>query len=975
MALLASVGMIQAQTLLLDEKFDYDVSSSTALNGKGAWTPWGSHSAAPIQISATRLTDKYDGQAEGLAAVELTNTVSGEDLYYTYVTENFTEGSVYYAAVLRVTAAPEASETYFLCMPYVASSLSKPEVARLFAKQSSDGKYRLGISRQGEGDGKVAYTTQEFAYGDDVLAVVRYTIVEGTTNDEVALYVNPAPAAQQPEQADAVNIDTGSDANLAKGALTAIELRQGRTLAPKNAADVLVAGLRVATSYGALFGIDGPVVPDTPKPAISATPSSLLFGNYGYVYPDETYTQDVVVKAENLTGDITVGGMTTGLLTASATTIDKDAAMSDAGYTLTVTLRPTAASVETYQDVLTLSAEGMDEPVSLQAKWGTIVPDDKADLTALLASMDEGYTYRVTGELTVTHVQPMTGKTQYFLQDDARGVMVEDAEGVWAKAGLQTGMKVKNLLGEGVVSFGSKYLRPVLCQKPFEVVSEGNAVQPVTVTIADLLAAPQTYQNRLVRLEGVELGRKGTEGFEPAQDGDTFTTDIGNRTQVRDAAGNQVEIRVFDASMDFVGQPVPAKANLTGLSTTSTGKLIAPRSMADIAAVVEQPELKVNPLTILFNETGTVFTNQEYTFTLTLSGKNLQGEVKVSSNSPYIMASPSTLTKEQVEAEGGAQVTLTLDAGPVPQPDMMIAQISIRTQGLDDITLSTFWQVLAGMTEINTLAELSTLDYTNREKCIYRGEAIVTHVQPAYPAAWVYLQDATQGICFSNYDYTTIKAGDKLTDLVLEGQIDRSLFSVLGNDPTVLAAGQTVTPEEVTIEELDAEPARYENRVVCLKNVELGWMNDEVFAPVELGETFAADGPQLWLRNQTGAMVEVKYFAGADYLGRKLPATANVTGLAVSKEGKQIAPRTTDDIESLSEPIAIQSQQAGMSLTAGQGAIVLSGIADCRLTVYDVAGNQVADVFGCEVKGLAPALYLVRIDTAEGSVVKKVMVK
>lgn len=972
-ALLASVGMIQAQTLLLDEKFEYDVTSSAALNGKGAWTLWGTDSEDPIQISATRLTDKYGGQTEGLAAVELTNTASGEDLYYTYATENFTEGSVYYAAVLRVTAAPEASETYFLCMPYVASKFSKPEVARLFAKQSSDGKYKLGVSRSGEGNGKVAYTTQELAYGEDVLVVVRYTIVEGTTNDEVALYVNPAPAAQQPAQADAVNINIGSDANLAKGALKAIELRQGQTKS-KNAPSVLVAGLRVATSYGALFGIDGPVVPDTPKPIVSTTPSSLVFGNYGYVYPGEVYTQDVVVKAENLTGDITVGGMTTGLLTASATTIDKDAAMSDAGYTLTVTLRPTAASVETRQDVLTLSTEGLETPLSLTAMWTTIVPDDKADLTALLTSLEEGLTYRVTGDLTVTHVQPLSGKTQYFLQDDARGLLVEDTEGLWAEAGLKAGMKVKNLLGKGVLSFGTKYLRPVLCQKPFEAVSEGNAVQPVKVGIADLLANPAIYQNRLVCLEGVELGWKGTEGFAPVQSGDTFTADAGNRTQVRDAAGKQVEIRVFDASMDFVGQPIPAKANLTGLSTASTGKLIAPRSMADIAAIVAKPELQVTPLTILFNETGTVFTNQEYTLTLTLTGKNLQGEVKVSTNSPYIMATPATLTKEQVEAEGGAKVTLLLDAGPVPQPDMMTAQISIRTQGLDDITLSTFWQVLAGMTEINTLAELATLDYTNREKCIYRGEAVVTHVQPAYPAAWVYLQDATCGICFSNYDYT-IRAGEKLTDLVLEGQIDRSLFSVWGNAPTVVATGQTVVPDEVTIEELAAEPARYENRVICLKNVELGWMNNEVFAPVELGETFAADGPQLWLRNQTGAMVEVKYFAGADYLGRKLPATANVTGLAVSKEGTQIAPRTTDDIESLSEPIAIQSLQAGMSLTAGQGTIVLSGAADCRLTVYDVAGNQVADVDGCEVKGLAPALYLVRIDTADGRVVKKVMVK
>ena len=147
------------------------------------------------------------------------------------------------------------------------------------------------------------------------------------------------------------------------------------TVAGSKVTPTLVEGTKdvyaIASSAGQEVKIDfvndGPAV--TPDPSFNLTADETVTA-FGEVTTGETYTRTVKVKGENLQGNITVASSADAVLVPAATTIAK--AQAEAGYDLTVSLKPTAVA-ENATATLTFNTEGA-EAQTLTFSWTAKAP-------------------------------------------------------------------------------------------------------------------------------------------------------------------------------------------------------------------------------------------------------------------------------------------------------------------------------------------------------------------------------------------------------------------------------------------------------------------------------------------------------------------------------------------------------------------------------------------------------------------------
>ena len=543
-------------TVLLNENFDY---SATELYGQGSWWKYGSNPEAPISLVTPALTYAgYQDEAVG-KSVKLGNTASGQDVY-TMFDKGATvgEGSIYVAMLINLTDATDITSSnaaYILgLISQTKSGLkdggSGTEYGRLFAYAASEGKYKLAISRANT---TLESTTAEYEYGKTYLVVIKYTIVEGDTNDEVRLFVNPATGAE-PATADALyNGTSGSDALLTAGGLAALELRQGAT-STKKAPILTLDAIRVATTWAELFNqTAGGEDPDPdPTPAITVDASSIEFEETFFV-GGPAATKTVNVKATDLTADITIT-TTSENITVEPATITKEAAMSEAGADVVVTFTPN--SIETGFPNVIFASEGAKEvkvPVSAS------VVEAVANLGAMVEKAnDAGYYYgAISGEIAVTQAFQQSGQQCLYIQDATAAFLVYDSYEILGdlKAGDRfTGASV--YYAEGDLYFetiGTK--------------GENAPVEPEIVSLAELTSNAARYAFRLVRINDITFSQTGDFAF---------------GTQYDIAQGEAVAKLSLFAESDIIGTQLPSKADVIGIVRNATGKLISPRTTEDI---------------------------------------------------------------------------------------------------------------------------------------------------------------------------------------------------------------------------------------------------------------------------------------------------------------------------------------------------------------------------------------------------------
>lgn len=332
-AMATLIGTTANAERLLTENFEYNLGN---LYSQGGWLKYGTQAAGPVQVIDNALTyPGYQDKAVG-KAVHLTQVASGEDLMRAVSETAISSGKVYLSALVKVNAV--ADNQYFLAFiqPTSAGIVDKktpPENTRLIAsKGSADGKFVFKISRN---SATLFESTEEFELGKTYLVVMSYEFKEGTKNDVVQLWVNPAVASTEPQPNAAINSATHTGADMKS--FQAIELRQGSS-ATKVGPEVIVDAIRVGTAWTDLFDVA------STEPTMTVTPTVVYDGSAVAIGSSTTFATYAVEYA-NLENpiDVYLTGANRNQFEVSAETIPAGSGKA----TITLTYKPQAIGKHT----------------------------------------------------------------------------------------------------------------------------------------------------------------------------------------------------------------------------------------------------------------------------------------------------------------------------------------------------------------------------------------------------------------------------------------------------------------------------------------------------------------------------------------------------------------------------------------------------------------------------------------------------
>ena len=332
-AMATLIGTTANAERLLTENFEYELGN---LYSQGGWLKYGTQAAGPVQVTNNALTyPDYQDKAVG-KAVHLTQVASGEDLMRAVSETAISSGKVYLSALVKVNAV--ADDQYFLAFiqPTSAGIVDKktpPENTRLIASKGSvDGKFVFKISRN---SATLFESTEEFELGKTYLVVMSYEFKEGTKNDVVQLWVNPAVASTEPKPNAAINSATHTGADMKS--FQAIELRQGSS-ATKVGPEVIVDAIRVGTAWTDLFDVA------STEPTMTVTPTVVYDGSAVAIGSSTTFATYAVEYA-NLENpiDVYLTGANRNQFEVSAETIPAGSGKA----TITLTYKPQAIGKHT----------------------------------------------------------------------------------------------------------------------------------------------------------------------------------------------------------------------------------------------------------------------------------------------------------------------------------------------------------------------------------------------------------------------------------------------------------------------------------------------------------------------------------------------------------------------------------------------------------------------------------------------------
>ncbi len=574
---LLSLAAIFAPTasgeVLLSEDFNYPTGN---LYGQGGWLQ-SNNKENPIQVTGTKLS--LAGFASG-KSVKLTPSDSkDQDCVHALVDRasdgtvtGITTGSVYVATLINVQNVTD--QIYFMSFGSSNSSNLLKDGASAIGNNGcsylipgDEGKYKIGIGKTSSKP--TANTTTEFDYNTTHLLVVKYTLVEGTTNDTFEAWIDPAVGDAEPSAE--LSATVAGQADIISRGIVGLFLNQA-TGSVKKSPEMLVGPVRVATSWAELWSEGGETPDPSDKGEISVGKVNLPEALYQY----QKYPVTVNVKASNLSENITVGGLNSAVK-SDVTVIPAAEACSAAGYNLQLTLDASAGTE--ISTTLALTSGEANANVGVKV---AVQPTETFATFRVVPNLNVGSIYYFSGTATVTYVDAST--STIYMQDVAGGMALKYEYSGYEQSPLAVGDKVKNfylMTGEPEVTGGvnSCYLMayPAPEGMGFGTVTEtGVEKQPIELALADLAENAETYLNRLVKVTDVTFaaaGQKfGTAGTEISSNG---------------ASG---KVRSF-AGTNLVGTEIPATAqSVTGISTSLSSVMISMRSATDLVASAADAE-------------------------------------------------------------------------------------------------------------------------------------------------------------------------------------------------------------------------------------------------------------------------------------------------------------------------------------------------------------------------------------------------
>ena len=372
------------------------------------------------------------------------------------------------------------------------------------------------------------------------------------------------------------------------------------------------------------------------------------------------------------------------------------------------------------------------------------------------------------------------------------------------------------------------------------------------------------------------------------------------------------------------------------------------------ADAVETPEITITDMSADF---GKVYKGLTYTKTINVKGKNLKGDISLSSPvSGEVAVSAATVAKADAESENGCDVVLTLT---VDNTAMTSDKIVYAADGAQSRTQIVEWRPIETIA-VNSFKELFDEDNISMNTLyIYKGEATVTAIDSNFYT--FYAQDSqsaaevrsASGCGYEEVDLTKVKQGDNITDIVGnvifsdDGGID--FVPVAADAWRVVSEGNVVEPKVLTFEQIHAaEACDVIFQLVTVKDVKF----DEKYGNYPDPDYYGKFNVPFHLVSDKTRSGELWYFRGTDIYNSStngyFDKVWTVTGICY-----YITPVATVAPRSLAD-FVVQPEGAVDSIAADEAEVV-----------------GYFDFYGRKVENPAPGIYVVR--RADGTTGKAVV--
>lgn len=372
------------------------------------------------------------------------------------------------------------------------------------------------------------------------------------------------------------------------------------------------------------------------------------------------------------------------------------------------------------------------------------------------------------------------------------------------------------------------------------------------------------------------------------------------------------------------------------------------------ADAVETPEITITDMTADF---GKVYKGLTYTKTINVKGKNLKGDISLSSPvSGEVAVSAATVAKADAESENGCDVVLTLT---VDNTAMTSDKIVYAADGAQSRTQIVEWRPIETIA-VNSFKELFDEDNISMTTLyVYKGEATVTAIDSNFYT--FYAQDSqsaaevrsASGCGYEEVDLTKVKPGDNITDIVGnvifsdDGGID--FVPVAADAWRVVSEGNVVEPKVLTFEQIHAaEACDVIFQLVTVKDVKF----DEKYGNYPDPDYYGKFNVPFHLVSDKTRSGELWYFRGTDIYNSStngyFDKVWTVTGICY-----YITPVATVAPRSLAD-FVLQPEGAVDSIAAAEAEVV-----------------GYFDFYGRKVENPAPGIYVVR--RADGTTGKAVV--
>ena len=372
------------------------------------------------------------------------------------------------------------------------------------------------------------------------------------------------------------------------------------------------------------------------------------------------------------------------------------------------------------------------------------------------------------------------------------------------------------------------------------------------------------------------------------------------------------------------------------------------------ADAVATPEITITDMTADF---GKVYKGLTYTKTINVKGKNLKGDISLSSPvSGEVAVSAATVAKADAESEDGCDVVLTLS---VDNTAMTSDKIVYAADGAQSRTQIVEWRPIETIA-VNSFKELFDEDNISMTTLyVYKGEATVTAIDSNFYT--FYAQDSqsaaevrsASGCGYEEVDLTKVKQGDNITDIVGnvifsdDGGID--FVPVAADAWRVVSEGNVVEPKVLTFEQIHAaEACDVIFQLVTVKDVKF----DEKYGSYPDPDYYGKFNVPFHLVSDKTRSGELWYFRGTDIYNSStngyFDKVWTVTGICY-----YITPVATVAPRSLAD-FVVQPEGAVDSIAAGEAEVV-----------------GYFDFYGRKVENPAPGIYVVR--RADGTTGKAVV--